>query len=116
MNTGYLFGLPYAAIMVNSQEIDVLIDTGFNGWLMLPSPLIERLRLENIGPTEYVMADGTTSETELYSAEVEWLGERKEITVVASSSDFALLGMELLYGAKIQMRPAKNVLTIERDG
>ncbi|MEK6950732.1 MAG: hypothetical protein AABX13_03330 [Nanoarchaeota archaeon] len=56
MKTGYLFGLPYTTVLVNSQEIDVLIDTGFNGWLMLPSNLVEELDLESIGPTEYVLS------------------------------------------------------------
>lgn len=115
MRTGYLAGLPYTTIEVNSLEIDVFIDTGFNGWLMLSSEIIKKLQLENIGPTEYVMADGDFRETDLFTAEIEWLGSKRQVAVVATPSDFSLIGMGLLYDTKMLLRPARDILIIEPE-
>ncbi len=115
MKTRYLFGIPLATIIVNSYEIEAIVDTGFTGWLMLPYPLIHELGLENIGLTGYAQADGSLSEGEVFEAEVEWFGRVIKVSAVATGSGFPLLGMGLLADAKTVLRPAKNILVIEPD-
>tara|TARA_Y100000310_G_scaffold308858_1_gene352385 strand:- start:87 stop:452 length:366 start_codon:yes stop_codon:yes gene_type:complete len=113
MKTRYLLGLPFAIISINNQEIEVIIDTGFNGALSLPQTLINELQLKRIGSAQYIMADGTLSDSSIYLAEIDWFNEKKEVSVISSSSEFGLLGMELLSGVKTILDPANKTLTIE---
>jgi len=113
IKTRYLFGLPFATIFIDDKEIEAIVDTGFNGALSLPQELITELRLKKIGSAQYVMADGTISESNIYLAKVAWFNEKVEVSVISSSSEFSLLGMELLSKAKITFEPAKEVLVIE---
>ena len=115
MNTRYLFGLPLVTILIRSREIEALLDTGFDGWLMLPEEIIQELNLQYIGQTDYELADGEIVESKLYEAEMDWLGETKKFPVVATPSDLSLLGMGLLANAKTLLRPAKNILQIEKE-
>ncbi len=115
MNTRYLFGLPLITILVHSREIEALLDTGFDGWLMLPETVVEELKLEQIGETEYELADGEIVDSKLYEASMDWLGEEKKISVVATPSDLSLLGMGLLANARTILSPSKNILQIERE-
>ncbi len=113
MKTRYFLGLPFVTLNVGIKEIEAIIDTGFNGALLLPQEIIKEIKLKKIGVSDYIMADGTTSETELYLSEIEWIGKKKKVTVVSSSSDIALVGMELLYDSKITLSPSEEILTIE---
>ena len=113
IKTRYLFGLPFATIFIDDKEIEAIVDTGFNGALSLPQEVIEELQLKRIGSAQYVMADGTISDSNIYVAEVVWFNERVEVSVISSFSEFSLLGMELLSKAKMTFEPAKGVLVIE---
>ena len=113
MNTHYLFGLPFATIKVNSFEVDAIVDTGFNGALMLPKQLIAKLKLPRMGYAEYTLADGTLSQAAIFAGQVMWFNATKKVSVISCESDLALVGMELLFDAKFTLCPAKGVLTIE---
>ena len=43
MKTRYLFGLPFASILVEDREIEFLVDTGFNGSLLMPLQKIKEI-------------------------------------------------------------------------
>jgi predicted aspartyl protease len=40
------------------QEIDAVIDTGFNGFLTLPPALVRRLNLPHLGQSRALLANG----------------------------------------------------------
>ncbi len=113
MNARYLFGMPFATLRVQNQDIECLVDTGFNGSLLLPITLIKKHNLPKIGNVRYVMADGVPSRTEMYEAEIEWLNKRIKVNVIASDTDFALIGMELLKHSVSFLMPGRNILTVE---
>ena len=113
MKTRYLFGLPFVTIKMSSKEEELLVDTGFNGSLLLPLHKIHELSLSRIGFTRYALADGTVIEAEVFVAEITWLSKKKRVNVISSPSDFALLGMELLRNTKTVLEPAKGVISIE---
>jgi clan AA aspartic protease len=112
MKTRYLMGLPFAVIGINSSEVEALIDTGFNGALLLPLETINGLGLERIGWVDYAMADGSVVQTGVFSARVKWLDKEQDAAVVATESDFALIGMELLAGARTLLEPASRIIEI----
>ena len=115
MKTFYSDKLPFTRITVNHHKIDVVIDTGFDGALLLPLNLVQKLQLRKIGMVEYVVADGSISKGELFITQIEWFNGVREVTVMAAETEFSLIGMDILFHAKIMLWPVKDVLTIE-DG
>lgn len=55
MKTSYLLGLPFATIKVNGRMIEAMVDTGFNGAVLLPASLVSELNLIEIGFVQYAM-------------------------------------------------------------
>lgn len=115
MNTRYLFGLPLLTLTIGTIEVEAIVDTGFNGALLLSTEVIRKLKLPRIGFAQYAMADGVLSEAEVYTAEIWWFGKQKEVSVVSSNADFSLIGMELLHHCRTIFCPVKNILTIEEE-
>ena len=91
----------------------MLIDTGFDGALVLPLSVIQRCRFPHVSTAEYTMANGTLTTAEVFRATIKWLDKTKTILVVAGNDDTSLLGMELLKHAKTTLIPNQNILMIE---
>lgn len=113
MITRYLLGVPFVTIMVQGKELEAIIDTGFNASILLPIIIIKELGLKMVGSAKYSMADGKLSGTRIFIAEVDWMRRKRKVEIVASESDFPLVGMQLLNEAKTVLDPQKNILTIE---
>ena len=73
MNGRYLFGLPFVTIKICDEEVEFLVDTGFNGSTLLPSYLIQHLKLQKVGNGSYILADGSVGKTELFDVEIKWI-------------------------------------------
>ena len=88
------------------RTISFVVDTGYNGFLVLPSKLIGELQLLKLGSDEAELADGSIVEYRVFHAEVEWDGACIEIEVDESDTT-PLLGTALLRGYELtaQMRP-----------
>jgi clan AA aspartic protease len=78
------------------QVIDAVIDTGFNGFLTLPSSIITALDLPWNASDIVTLGDGSETLFDLYSVTVLWDGQFCEIDVAESETD-PLIGMSLLY-------------------
>jgi clan AA aspartic protease len=92
--------------------IDAVIDTGFNGDLILPLETISELGLKLQGYQKAVLGDGTTSQFQVYAVDVIWNGSRKIVEVNAATSG-ALIGMGLLEGYKLEIDTIPNgIVTI----
>lgn len=113
MKTRYLFGMPFATLRVQNQDVECLIDTGFNGSLLLPIEMIKRHNLTKVGNIKYVMANGAPSESEMYEVEIQWQNKRIKVNAIASDTDFALIGMELLKHSVSFLMPGRNLVTVE---
>lgn len=112
MRTRYLMGLPFATININNSEIEALVDTGFNGALLLPSETINSLGLKRIGWVDYAMADGSIVQTGIFTAKTRWLEREQDVAIVSTESDFALIGMELLADARTLLDPVNRIIDI----
>jgi clan AA aspartic protease len=84
------------------QVIDTVIDTGFNGFLSLPSTLITTLDLPWSASDLVTLGDGSETLFDLYTATVIWDGKYCEIDLAESETE-PLLGMALLYGYRLQI-------------
>lgn len=58
--------LPLRGPAGQEQEIDAVIDTGFNGFLTLPPMLVADLGLPVVGDGEAVLADGREASFNVY--------------------------------------------------
>ena len=74
---------------------DVIVDTGFTGWLMLPEAVIRELGLAKIGSLPATVASGETGHFAYYQTRIMWHGRFHWVEVL-ESIDQPLLGMELL--------------------
>lgn len=85
-----------------TQEIDALIDTGFNGFLTLPPSLIAALDLKRLARGRAILADGRDQLFDIYAVTVLWDGQA--LTVEADSADTdPLVGMGLLQGYRLSI-------------
>ncbi len=92
------------------QEIEAIIDTGFDGWLSLPASLIEQLGLPWHRRGRALLADGSESVFDIYEATVEWDGQLRRIPVDQAET-FPLIGMSPLEGYElcVQVQTGGNV-------
>jgi clan AA aspartic protease len=84
-----------------SEEVEVIIDTGFNGDLALPPMSVAALGLPLTGSFPAVLGDGSQVTLRCYEAVVIWHGHPRTIDVVSASPPF--LGMSLLKGSRLTM-------------
>jgi clan AA aspartic protease len=84
-------------------EVDLVIDTGFNGWISLPSTLIRQLELPWRRRGRGELADGSETIFDIYEASVVWDGQSRRIWI--DEIDAApLLGMALLDGHELSIQ------------
>jgi clan AA aspartic protease len=84
------------------QAIDTVIDTGFSGFLTLPSAIITTLNLPWSASDIVTLGDGSETLFDLYTAVVIWDGQYREVYIAESETE-PLLGMALLYGYRLQV-------------
>lgn len=95
------------------QVVDTVIDTGFSGFLSLPSAIITTLYLPWSASDIVTLGDGSETLFDLYTASVIWDGLDRIIDVAASDAD-PLVGMGLLYAFKLQIEAVEGgYVTIE---
>jgi clan AA aspartic protease len=94
----------------HSERIRALVDTGYNGWLTLPSELIERLALPWRRISFATLADGSETAFDIYEGAVVWDRRPRRIPVDESEC-ITLVGMALLegYELNVQVRRAGKV-------
>ncbi|MEG3436396.1 hypothetical protein V0288_04625 [Pannus brasiliensis CCIBt3594] len=83
------------------EVINTVIDTGFNGFLSLPSEIIVRLGLPWTISNTATLGDGSETLFDLYAGTVIWDGQYRAIDIAESETE-PLLGMALLYGYRLQ--------------
>ena len=106
------FGSPIIELVIKKRKIDFLLDTGFNGYIMLPKKLISELDLDEIGFSDYVTASGEKKETTVYKVDIEFLDEKMEVPVLSTDGNFSLAGMDLFKNCKIVIERNSNTVEI----
>lgn len=84
------------------QVVDAVIDTGFNGFLTLPSTIITTLDLPWNCSDVVTLGDGSETLFDLYAGTIIWNGQLLEIDIAESETE-PLVGMSLLYGYRLQI-------------
>ena len=85
-----------------SHSLEVVVDTGFTGYLVLPQAVIRRLGLRFSGRRSVILASGEQSTVDAYAGIVSWHGRRRNVIALESSSE-SLIGMSLLSGSRVTL-------------
>ena len=81
---------------VHGDSFESVVDTGFDGALILPTPVAERLNLPKVARLVFELVGGARMTADVALGEIEWLGERRTVEVILSEGDDALIGTEML--------------------
>ncbi len=99
------------------QEVTVegILDTGFNGFLCLPTSIAVSLGLELIDTVTAELADGTMVEDELvFAGQAEWDGTLMNIRLTLTDSEDALIGTAFLTGYRVELDYPTSTISIEK--
>lgn len=94
------------AVLGNNQQqqgIEAVIDTGYTGFLTLPSTVITALGLTWYMRQEGILGDGRVCMFDVYEASVIWDGQVRTIEVNGAETD-PLVGMGLLEGYELKIQ------------
>ena len=95
--------LPLRGPEGQSLEIDAVVDTGYNGFLILPTTVVAELGLAFGGINRATLADGSVVAFDVYDVTVIWDGAARYISANAADST-PLVGMSLLDGHDLSIR------------
>ena len=95
-------------------EADFFLDTGFAGFLTLPSDAIAKLGLTYVGVQPSLLADSSRTLLSIYRLTILWDDQEREIEVLELEGA-PLLGMSLLEGYDVRIQAVDGgLITIER--
>lgn len=86
-----------------TQMVDAVIDTGFSGFLTLPSNVITALALSWKGRDIATLGDETSCIFDVYIASIIWDGQYRIIDINGSET-VPLIGMQLLRGYDLRIQ------------
>jgi clan AA aspartic protease len=95
------------------SPVTAWIDSAFDGHLVFPHELIERLQLESLVETEAILADGSKVTLETFVCFVDWFGKRLPLQVIANQGRFPLLGTGLLAQRVLHIDYTKQTLSLD---
>ena len=97
VNSAYeaVITLPLQGPSGQMQEVEAVVDTGFNRFLTLPPDLVNRLGLQFMGEGRLVLANGSEESFGMYGVTVLWDGHRRYIGCYSAGAT-PLVGMALM--------------------
>jgi clan AA aspartic protease len=99
---------------VRGDACKCVVDTGFDGALMFPVSVAERLDLPIVGRLVFELVGGARMSADVALGEIEWLGERRSVEVILSEGNDALIGTEMFEGAKLVVDYVDRAVMISR--
>jgi clan AA aspartic protease len=100
--------------LVNGSEIECVIDTGFNGFLLLPRKFIEDNSMRFVGIESVTMVEQNTTEIEVASGIINWLGKRLSVRILVSETGESLIGTEMLIGTILEIDYINSTVKITK--
>ena len=95
------------------KSVNAVIDTGFTGFLSIPSNMIAELELPWSYRDRATLGDGSETLFDVHDASVIWDGQFREIEINSADTD-PLLGMKMLRGFRLQVDTIQGgVVTVE---
>ena len=99
---------------MGSGAIEVLIDTGFSGSLIIPQTVANDLALNFEGVEEFYTATGQMFLAPAYTVAISWFERLKAPIAVSADVREALLGGQMLEGCRLRIDYAERTVQIEK--
>jgi clan AA aspartic protease len=96
------------------STIQTIVDTGYNGELILPENNIQELDLEFVGTIDGELANGEIVEMKLFKGRLQWFGSIEEVAIGSTESESPLLGTQLLADCELHVNFKEGVVEISK--
>jgi clan AA aspartic protease len=93
------------------KSVNAVIDTGFTGFLSLPSEIVADLELPWSYRDRATLGDGSETLFDIHEASVIWDGQFREIEINSADTE-PLLGMSMLRGYRLQVDNIQGGLVV----
>lgn len=106
---------PVVSLNLVSTSIEVLIDTGFAGSLIVPEALADDFTLHFQGVDEFLTATGQEFLAQAYTVGVNWFGQQLTVPIAVSAEvRESLLGSQMLQGCRLTIDYGERTVQIEK--
>ena len=113
-NVNELFEAEISVEFLDSlDQISVVIDTGFNGDLVLPVKIIDELNLKSLYRMDIALVGETTKEVDFFRGQIKWLND-EILTVDVIADESFLIGTNLLRHGKLWIDYQSNEVLITK--
>jgi len=99
---------------VEGETFECVVDTGFDGALILPASVAQSLNLPTVARLAFELVGGARMTADVALGEIEWLGQRHTVEVILSDGDDALVGTEMFDGATLVINYDNRLVTITK--
>ena len=107
---------PVVTLKLGSLSIEVLVDTGFGGSLIIPGNIAHQLNLKFEGPEEFQSVTGEIFLADAYSIRMDWLGRSIRVPVATSKAvNLSLLGSHMLKDCRLAIDYLHRTVTIRES-
>lgn len=100
--------------LADGAEIECLIDTAFDGALMLPRAFTTLLQMPVTDQTEVMWVDETRVRRDIGRLRIKWLGAEYDAEVIVNEGDDSLIGTLLLSGTRLTIDYVARTVLIEQ--
>lgn len=102
---------PRAVVTIAGEEVEGLVDTGYEGAIAVPMGFLEAHSLPRYASGEMGVAGGGRKSCWIAVATIAWLGGEREVDIAEWQDEDVLIGMDLLDGTRIEL--SSPTVTIE---
>lgn len=109
VNTRGDFPVPIRVLDGNGHvhRVEAVVDTGFNGYLALPSGVLEQLGFTATESVDMGLATDLIVTVDSFEGIVLWRGERRSVEILEAEGD-PLIGTALLWGSQLSAEMTDN--------
>ena len=97
----------------NSKKVNAIIDTGFNGYISIPTTLIEASNWDFLGTEEYELANGDIVEEKVYLGKIVFDGDELQVFSLTNRTNDVLIGTKVLKNKILKINFKDLKVTIE---
>lgn len=99
---------------VKAEVLECIVDTGFDGALILPGDVAERLRLPVVARLAFELVGGARMTADVALGDIEWLGQRRTVEIILSEGNDSLIGTEMFEGCRLLIDYTSRSLSISQ--
>jgi clan AA aspartic protease len=104
---------PVIKLDVGSLSVEVLVDTGFDGSLIVPAEVADNMDLKFEAHQDFLSVTGAAFFASSCSTEVDWLGKKTRVAVARCGEvGEAILGSHMLRDCRLTIDYSYRTVTI----